>query len=179
EEDLKVREDLTAYADLLVQMPEVEVALEENHQAVDSFVEQIVNKANGNFGYLDAIGRAVDTAILQNQQDLLKEILKLSDLPNTLQDLYAFFLGKIKDAVSKTQIWNPNAGDFFIWETIWEDLYQPILGILTVAHEPLTALQIQKLSSVSEKYLNNAIERLRQFLDKPGQTHLIFTMLTG
>ncbi|MBD2234623.1 PTS sugar transporter subunit IIA [Phormidium tenue] len=174
EEDSDVEKDLTLYTRSLIETPEVNQTLIKMHQELDAFTHQAVTKANGNFGYLGAIGRAVDEAIRQNQPDLLREILKLSELPDTLQDLYAFFLGKIKDAVSKTQIWNPNTGDFFVWETVWEDLYQPILGTLTVALEPLTAPQIQKFSAVSEKYLNNAIERLRQFLDKLDNCYRLY-----
>ncbi len=174
EEDPDVEKDLTIYTRFLIETPEVSQTLIEMHQDSDAFTRQAVTKAIGNFGYLGAIGRAVDEAIHQNQQDLLREILKLSELPDTLQGLYAFFLSKIKDAVSKTQIWNPNTDDFFVWETVWEDLYQPILGTLTVTLEPLTASQIQKFSAVSEKYLNNAIERLRQFLDKLDNCYRLY-----
>jgi hypothetical protein len=172
----KVREDLSSYAGSLVKMSEVEIALKENNQAVDSFVERIVNKANGNFGYLDAIGRAVDTAILQNQQDLLKEILKLSELPDTLKDLYAFFLGKIKDVVAKEMVPVESIEGEVGFVPVWPAVYKPILGILSVAREPLTPTQIQKLGSIQAEfdYVTVALEKLRQFLDRLGNSYRFY-----
>lgn len=172
----KVREDLSSYAGSLVQISKVKVFLEENNQATDNFVKQVVDKANGNFGYLDAIGRAVDTAILQNQQDLLKDILKLSELPNKLQELYAFFLGKIKDAVGKEMVPVEVTEDEIGFVLVWSYIYKPILGILSVAREPLTPTQIQKLGLIQTEfdYVTAALERLRQFLDQLGNSYRLY-----
>jgi hypothetical protein len=172
----KVREDLSSYAASLVKMSEVATALNENIQVFDNFVEQIVNKANGNFGYLDAIGRAVDTAISNNQQDVLKEILNLSDLPDTLQELYAFFLGKIKDAVVKEMVPVKSIEGEIGFVPAWSYVYKPILGILSVAREPLTSTQIQKLGLIQAEfdYVTAALERLRQFLDQLGNAYRLY-----
>jgi hypothetical protein len=176
EENPDVKKDLMRYTRFLVEMPEVNQTLIEMHQDLDTFTRQAVTKANGNFGYLGAIGRALDEAICQNQQEVLKEILKLSELPNTLQDLYAFFLGKIKDAVTKEKVPVEDAESEIGFVPVWSAVYKPILGILSVALEPLTPTQIQKLGLIQAEfdYITRAIEKLRQFLDQSGNCYRLY-----
>jgi hypothetical protein len=176
EEDPDVIQDLTRYTRFLIEMPEVNEALTEVHQDSDEFIHQATTKANGNFGYLGAIGRAIDEAIRQNQQELLREILQLSELPDTLQDLYAFFLSKIKDAVNKEKVPVEDAEGEIGFLPVWSAVYKPILGILSVALEPLTPTQIQKLGSIQTEfdYVTGAIERLQQFLDQLGNCYRLY-----
>jgi hypothetical protein len=169
EEDSDVEKDLTHYTRFLIETPEVKQALVEMHQELDEFTNRAVKKANGNFGYLGAIGRAVDEAIRQKQPDLLKTALDLAQLPNDLKDLYAYFLTKIKSTVDEQaiRVTNPQTGKKYLLE-VWPEIYQPILGILSVAREPLTIEQIQKFGDIPGdwQHLIAAIDRLRQFLDK-------------
>ena len=176
EEDPDVEKDLTCYTRFLIETPEVNQALIEMHQGLDQFTHQAVKKANGNFGYLGAIGRAVDEAIRQGQQELLREILRLSELPDTLQDLYAFFLGKIKDAVAKEKVPVEDAEGEIGFVPVWYAVYKPILGILSVALEPLTPTQIHKLSLIQAEfdYVTGAIEKLQQFLDQLGNCYRLY-----
>jgi hypothetical protein len=176
EEDPDVEKDLTRYTRFLIETPEVNQALVEMHQDSDAFTHQAITKANGNFGYLGAIGRAVDETIRQNQPDLLREILKLSELPDTLQDLYAFFLSKIKDAVAREKVPVEDAEGEIGFVPVWSVVYKPILGILSVAIEPLTPTQIQKLGLIQAEfdYVTGAIERLRQFLDQVGNCYRLY-----
>jgi RNA binding exosome subunit len=148
----------------------------EMHQDLAEFTHQAITKANGNFGYLGAIGRAVDETIRQNQQELLREILKLSELPDTLQYLYAFFLSKIKDAVAKEKVPVEDAEGEIGFVPVWSAVYKPILGILSVALEPLTPTQIQKLGLIQAEfdYVTGAIERLQQFLDQLGNCYRLY-----
>jgi hypothetical protein len=169
EEHPEVEKDLTLYTHFLIQTPEVNQTLLEMHQDSDEFIHQATTKANGNFGYLGAIGRAVDEAIRQEQPDLLKSALDLAQLPNDLQDLYAYFLAKIKRTVDEQaiRVTDPQTGRKYSLE-VWPEIYQPILGILSVAREPLTIEQIQKFGDIPGdwQHLIGAIDRLRQFLDK-------------
>ncbi|MEP0884824.1 WD40 repeat domain-containing protein [Microcoleus sp. FACHB-SPT15] len=176
EEDPDVIQDLTLYTRFLIETPEVNQTLSEMCQDLDEFTHQAITKANGNFGYLGAIGRAVDEAIRQNQQELLREILKLSKLPDTLQDLYAFFLSKIKDAVAKEKVPVEDAEGEIGFVPVWSAVYKPILGILAVALEPLTPTQIQKLGLIQAEfdYVTGAIEKLQQFLDRVGNCYRLY-----
>jgi hypothetical protein len=176
EEDPDVEKDLTCYTRFLIETPEVNQALIEMDQGLDQFTHQAVKKANGNFGYLGAIGRAVDEAIRKDQQELLREILKLSELPDTLQDLYAFFLSKIKDAVAKEKVPVEDAEGEIGFVPVWSAVYKPILGILSVALEPLTPTQIYKLSLIQAEfdYVTGAIEKLQQFLDQLGNSYRLY-----
>lgn len=176
EEDPKVRGDLIAYAGLLVQVPEVKALLEANNQAVDKFVQQATNKANGNFGYLDAIGRAVDQAINVKQQERLQEILNFSALPDTLQDLYAFFLGRLKNTIDKEKALIEDSKGEIGLLPVWPAIYKPIIGLLAVSREPLALDHIQKLGNIQFKfdYLTRAIENLDQFLDHLGNTYRLY-----
>ncbi len=176
EEDPDVIQDLTLYTRLLIETPEVNQTLSEMCQDLDEFTHQAITKANGNFGYLGAIGRAVDEAIRQNQQELLREILKLSELPDTLQDLYAFFLSKIKDAVAKETVRVEDAEGKIGFVPVWPAVYKPILGILSVALEPLTPTQIQRLGFIQAEfdYVTGAIEKLQQFLDQLGNCYRLY-----
>ena len=176
EEDPDVIQDLTLYTRFLIETPQVNQTLSEMCQDLDEFTHQAITKANGNFGYLGAIGRAVDEAIRQNQQELLREILKLSELPDTLQDLYAFFLSKIKDAVAKEKVPVEDAEGEIGFVPVWSAVYKPILGILSVALEPLTPTQIQKLGLIQAEfdYVTGAIEKLQQFLDQLGNCYRLY-----
>jgi hypothetical protein len=176
EDDVNVEKDLSKYTYLLVEkQEEVKATLAKINQDVDTFVTQAVKRANGNFGYLDAIGRAIDQAI--GQPKLLEEYLNLSQLPENLQDLYAFFLTKIKSAVDEQaiRVTDPQTGKKYFLE-VWSEIYQPILGILSVAFEPLTLEQIQRFGDVPGdwQHLVSAVNRLRQFLDKVENCYRLY-----
>ncbi|OYD91165.1 hypothetical protein CDG76_28355 [Nostoc sp. 'Peltigera membranacea cyanobiont' 210A] len=176
EEDPDVIQDLTRYTRFLIETPEVNQILIEMCQDLDEFTHQAVTKASGNFGYLGAIGRAVDKAIRQNQEELLRDILKLSELPDTLQYLYAFFLNKIKDTVAKEKVSVEDAEGEIGYIPVWSAVYKPILGILSVSLEPLTPHQIQKLGLIQAEfdYITAAIEKLQQFLDQVGNCYRLY-----
>lgn len=177
EEDPDVEKDLTRYTRFLIETPEVNQALIEMHQNLDGFTNQAVKKANGNFGYLGAIGRAVDEAVRQEDPNFLKTALSLSQLPNDLQNLYAFFLEKVKNAVDEQaiRVIDPKTGKKYFLE-VWTEIYQPILSLLCVAREPLTLKQIQKLGDIPGdwQHLIAAINRLRQFLDKVEDCYRLY-----
>jgi hypothetical protein len=174
--DKNVSNDLICYTRFLTETPEVNQTLSEMDQNLDKFTEQAVSKANGNFGYLGAIGRAIDAAICQEQQEVLREILKLSELPDTLQELYAFFLGKIENTVTEDKVRVEDAEGEIHFVPVWTDVYKRILGILSVSLEPLTPTQIQKLGSIQAEFddVTRAIEKLQQFLEQVENCYRLY-----
>lgn len=174
--DLNVTQDSTCYTKKLIETPEVKQTLIEMNQNLDEFTYQLIDKANGNLGYLGAIGRAIDEAICQQQQVKLREILELSELPGNLQDLYALFLSRIKDTVAKENVPVKDAEGKIGYKSIWLSVYKPILGILSVALEPLTPYQIQKLGLIQAEldYVMGAIEKLKQFLDRFENSYRLY-----
>ncbi len=168
EDNPEVAKDLSKGVHLLIEtQPKVQQTLANINSNVDVFTTQVVEKANGNFGYLDAIGRAVVQAIKKGKDEFIQEILSLSQLPGSLQELYAFFLTKIKTDVNKNGIAIADGKGEVRIMPAWPSVYKPILGVLSVSREPLTLDQIQELGAikVERDYLIGAIENLRQFLN--------------
>jgi hypothetical protein len=56
-----VREDLASYAQQLMTM--IPAGITGNHDSVPTYVVELVNRADGNFAYLAAFARAVDSAV--------------------------------------------------------------------------------------------------------------------
>jgi hypothetical protein len=176
-DDPSVKDDLSTYTRSLVEINNVQVALKTINQESETFVRQAVEQANGNFGYMDAIGRAIDQVIVEKDEQYLIELLNLSSLPKTLEGLYGFFLTRINSIVNKNKIKikDPQTREIH-YLAVWENVYRPILGVLSVAREPLTPEQIQKFASIPGNWGNliDAIERLCQFLDKLGDRYRLY-----
>jgi hypothetical protein len=175
-DDVDLRAELRAYTLQLTHEPQVGAALtkiegvEGLHatERVDAFLGQAVTKANGNIGYLDALGRAVDQAVALGDSVLLKQALELSLLPNSLEGLYAFFLQQIKDVAGRksVELEDPRSGERR-YLSVWPAVFQRVLGVLSVAREPLTLGQIRAIGGIDvvSEYLLEAMAYLRQFLD--------------
>jgi len=147
-EDPLVIEDLHRFASKLVQQGSVSSYLQRKKIPVPDFIQAVVKKSDGNIGYLDAIGRAVDES---RDDPVLDQVLDLTNLPSTIQDLYAVFLLRIKKSVRDD----------------WLKIYLPILGVLCVAREPLTQDQIFRFGTMDcfPSAMTDAVEKFRQFLD--------------
>ena len=179
-----VRSDLTKYAGKLVAIPEVKSFLTVRTQAEqsmqsaeDQFVVDAVEKAKGNLGYLDAVGRAIDQAIASNDPTLLKGLIDLRLLPDTLQDLYGHFLKLLRQSVGERSLIVEDPVSHQQGRVMaWINVYRPVLGVLAVAMEPLTSSQIRNLSRTlaGEDDVSEAIGRLRQFLDERGGRYTFY-----
>ena len=146
-----VHDDLARYASRFAQrMPGIDKRL----------LAEAVGKAQGNFQYLAAVFRAV--AIDGSAFDL-------RDVPSGLRELYGYFLTLVAADVADERV---EVADRGVRERLpaWEGLYQPVLGVLAVAREPLTAQQIMSFAAlqVQARWLTAALARLRQFLDEVG-----------
>jgi hypothetical protein len=174
-DDAEVRDDLKAYAQKLVKIPAVAEELNKT-KTTQQFIEQVWKKADGNLGYLDALGRAIDQAIEQNENQRLTQLLSLSELPQGLQSLYAFFLQQIKTKVKDISVEVEDAKGKIHFLKAWPAIYRRILSVLSVAREPLDILQIRLLGGISpcQDDVNDAMETLNQFLDKIGDNYRLY-----
>lgn len=173
-EDSRVRADVETYARRLASRPEVATELARLDRSADAFVVQAVTKANGNLGYLAAIERAVDAALARPggaDMTTVRALLELSELPDELEGLYAFFLRQIKSEITQSKRVVPVQGQATEeqrYHDLWPAVYEPILGVLCIAFEPLTVAQIHRLAGISATgtYVSEAVDRLAQFMDQ-------------
>src|SRR5207253_8582860 len=131
--------DLNVYAQQLLLIPAVMENLAKAGLQKTEFMSKVISKADGNIGYLEAIGRALDHAQNQNDQRQLLALLQLDELPHSLETLYAFFLHQVKEKFinQSVEVEDPDTGEITRAST-WPTIYHPILGVLSVAREPLT-----------------------------------------
>jgi len=127
--------------------------------------------------YLDAVGRAIDQALANNDQALLVGLLELRQLPDTLQDLYGHFLKLLRQSVGDQSVVveDPVSHKQGLVKA-WANVYRPVLGVLAVAMEPLTPAQIWRLGHILAEVddVSEAIGRLRQFLHEQGGRYTFY-----
>ena len=169
----QVQTDLHCYAEKFISQEPVKVVLTKQQIAAEEFTVKIVTKADGNFQYMAAFFRAIEQAQAEGKQEQLNRLLKLAELPAGLQELYAFFLTLIWDSVQEDKV---EVVDTYDEQPAWEWLYQPILGILSIAREPLKATQIANLGriKVENRWLQTALGRLGQFLDQVSDRYRLY-----
>ncbi|HBY96352.1 MAG TPA: hypothetical protein DEP84_20825, partial [Chloroflexi bacterium] len=164
-----VQADLRRYALTFISKEVVGRALAGRRIAPGELVAQAVTKAEGNFQYLAALFRGIEQAVSAGEQEHLSQLLQLQDIPAGLGELYAFFLELIKRSIAGQAVEVPGPTPFEIASLpAWEGLYQPLLGVLAVAREPLARSQMRGFAGVQveERWLSGAIDRLGQFLDR-------------
>lgn len=173
----RITADLTAYARKLAAEPAVQAFLTSSKRTKEQIVADAVDKSGGNLGYLDALGRAVDQASARGDQKLLAALLELKQLPDSLPRLYGHFLNLIWQGVAEQSV--------IVKEPVtrkqhfvdaWPAVYEPILGVLSVAREPLDENQIRWLGGIAAEktYVSAAISRLLQFLDHKGTRYRLY-----
>jgi WD40 repeat protein len=166
----RVANDLSSYALGFASEPAVAAALEGEQVAGRDFVQAAVERADGNFQYLAALVRGIDNALDGPQEDVGR-LLRLADVPAGLRELYAFFLSLVRDAVGDERV---GAGGDRV--PAWEGLYQPVLGVLAVAFEPLTVAQVGFFAAIDagDRWVRGAIGRLSQFLDRTDGRYRLY-----
>ena len=164
----QIDKDLEAYADRLASDDAVKIHLDALPGGAAGFKQQAVTKADSNIGYLDALARAIDQALVRQDDKTLAELLAVKSLPDDMKALYAFFLHQIKQSLARQPIEmvDPETGETHA-EAVWPAVHSPMLAVLTVAREPVTLEQIQYLGSITVGWadLNAAKDGLLQFLD--------------
>ncbi len=168
-----VQADVQAYAAALAEQPPVATALAAlGAEQKWNFVRRSVQKADGNLGYLDALGRTIDAALEAGDQEMLARALNLEEVPDTLNGIHAFFLQQIQARVQNEsiEVVDANTGESHYLKA-WPAVYRRILGVLSVARQPLSMAQVRRLGGIpaDEAYVSDALGALRQILNPtPG-----------
>ena len=178
EEDPRVEDDVTHFVNNLVNEPTLKKILYDVEGGTEGFAWKAATKASGNIGYVDALARGIDRAVVEVKSNdsevaargrhVLETLIKVEELPAHLYGLYRLFLRQIKASVERVRIEMIDRESAEIYEKpAWPAVFMPILSILAVAEEPIDAALIFRLSGIrAESYwLQDAIDRLQQFLE--------------
>jgi tetratricopeptide (TPR) repeat protein len=166
-----VRRDVREYAIALAGDEGLGPLLVRQGSTPEDFAGRAAAKSRGNFQYLAALFRGITQAAEANQQEQLARLLRLTELPDDLVKLYAFFMSLIREQVAAERIEVPGSGPFdTAYASAWEGIYRPVLGVLAVALEPLTFRQIKNFAGIvaEDRWVQAALERLRQFMERPN-----------
>jgi WD40 repeat protein len=168
-----VKDDINRYLTTCLERQTVSRMLSERGIVKDSYRARLLERAEGNFQYAATFIRALEQAaadVLDRQDpSALESLLDLDLVPSRLAQLYGFFLTMIKHSVDRSLVEIvDDVGRPIGWAPAWQALYEPVLGVLTVAQEPLTAAQVSEFAGlrVTESWLGEALSRLRQFLER-------------
>jgi len=181
-DDPDVQADTEIYAHALLNPVEISTALLNAGRSPDAFVVELVAKADGNIGYLAALGRAFDQALASTErQSLLKGLLGLERLPDDLAGLFAFFLHSIQNCPGRKDVKVSDSTGRAGLVQAWAETYHPILAVLAVAVEPLTLDQIHALTGklADRTQVAQTLEWLDQFLDRVGNTYRLYHNTLG
>ncbi|MFF0513255.1 hypothetical protein [Streptomyces sp. NPDC004250] len=157
----QVLDDLRRYADRVLETPAV-VAMERTRgRLVGRTKHHAVRGAAGNFLYLATYARALNAAAVEGNDGLTDRLLAFSDIPGNLVGLYGFFLELVREDIAAWPRSRAGASDD------WETRALPLIGVLTVAREPLTEKQLGTLSgtSLDEALVRQVLGSLRWLLD--------------
>ncbi|MEY9893533.1 hypothetical protein ABIA35_004464 [Catenulispora sp. MAP12-49] len=181
--DRQVTDDLISYAEKTLTTAEVAGEAHARGLFPDQFLRQAARRADGNFLYLASYVRALRGAIQAGDASLVDQLFTLEDVPQTLAGIYGFFveLARVEiDRLGLLDIQDPiGAADRFT--SAWEGVGQPILGVLTVAREPLTEDQLLRLieARVWPRSVRNVLARLRWLLYWRGERVALFHASVG
>lgn len=186
-ESPQVASDLRRFMEGFVNEKSIQATLAQYGIEAAAFKEGAVVKADGNFQYVVALTRAivqelaetdlVEDDLAKSARAALRRLLLLHDVPRGLSELYHFFLSRIRLSVAGQEI--TVAGVVASQDRqirLWEDVYQPILGLLSVAREPLSVGQLASYGGVEAegRWLQSVLLRLRQFLDQHGNSYRLY-----
>ena len=173
--DKRLRNDLVTYATQLLTAPALVCGANKSREDPGKLVSALVNTADGNIGYLDAIGRAVDAP--SQSRDDLSALLAQERLPAGLAGLYAFFLHRLRASVAhrSVRVEDPESGRPLLAE-LWPEVYCPILETLAVAPEALDPETLVALSGTlaGRTAVLDALSRMSQFLEPVGNGYRLY-----
>ncbi|MFE9750462.1 AAA family ATPase [Saccharothrix saharensis] len=167
----QVVEDLVGYAERALGTPAVTRAAVAAGRDPEQVRRDAVGKAAGNFLYLATYARALDDAVAAgDDHELVTALLASADLPPGLGGLYAFFVATLHADLARLgmlEVRDPT-GAADTLTPAWEGVGQPILGLLTVAREPLTVEELTALAGIRvwPRAVRNVLARLRWLLDE-------------
>jgi hypothetical protein len=141
-----VRRDLLAYTErLLAELPPLPRGL----------ANQVVDRAQGSFLYLVLWGRALRRAVTAGDATQLAALTDLVTLPDGLDGIYEYFLVVLRDTTQH------RAGLH-----IWNNVYRPVLGVLSVAQAPVSVSTLLDLTDLhaSAALVKQVVADLSQLL---------------
>jgi hypothetical protein len=166
----QVADDLAKYADRVLGIEAITRAAREAGHDPERVRRDAVGKAAGNFLYLATYARALADAVSARHDDeLVSRLLASADLPPGLGGLYAFFVAIAHSelvGLGMLDIRVP-VGDADRWVPAWEGVGQRVLGVLTVAREPLTVEELMAFGGIRvwPREVDNVLARLRWLLE--------------
>jgi len=138
------QDDIRQYIENRVGKEKMQARLQLAEVEPETFVNRLTELSTGNFLY---------TKILLNDIEAGRQTLDdLSALPQSLDEIYHGFLKR-----------------FTVTE--WEERYQPILGVLAVAQEPITEVQLAHFTGIGQGKIRQNLGVVRQFLDISDDGH--------
>jgi hypothetical protein len=161
-------QDVEAFVTTFVEEVRTSIQPYAHPTEMERFSREAVAKADGNIGYLDALARGIDQALEQDDEHTVRALLALSNLPDDIQKIYAFFLHQIMQRVvnERIEIEDPETWKVH-YEAVWPAVHRRMLSVLAVAREPIGLETIQRLGGISVDwiYLAAAVKDLSPFLD--------------
>jgi hypothetical protein len=172
--DERVRADLVMYARQQLRGPDVERIVRARGMLLDQFHREVVARAAGNFLYLVSVARALRGATADGDDELASELLNLDGFPPGVEGLYAKFvtMARLDLRASGVSGKSQAPGN----TTDWENLGQPLLGILTVARTPLHLEQLSAFAGVPNERedIERVLGTLRWLLGQRGSRLSLF-----
>jgi hypothetical protein len=160
-----VQRDLRFYLQLFLATQDVKNVVAAN--GLNDLVERVIAKSDGNFQYLVTWCRGLKLAIESLDRKRIDNVLLVDEIPEGLDQLYAFFLRLLRSTVGNRNIRvvDPASGDG-IYVSAWQTVYRPILSVLAVARAALSVIHIQRLcgNCVDLSLISDAVAELSQFL---------------
>jgi hypothetical protein len=162
----QVADDLLAYARHVLPAGLITAAARDEGLAADEFRREAVSRASGNFLYLSAYARALGDATSREDESLRARLLDLAGFPQGLAGLYRFFAEAVRADLDRFDVAAREAGPAGTKIPAWEGVGRPILGLLTVAREPLAAEDLIALGGIRAwpSEVDGILERMRWLL---------------
>ncbi len=184
EDDPRVTDDVRHFVGALAEEPAVANALRATGVDPKVFIGTVSDKARGNLGYVGALARGIDVSISQRDAASIEALVTQKELPAELEGLYAFFLHNIKASPSvareRIELTDPETGETYD-KPVWPAFYDRVLGVLAVAMEPVDLDLLLRLGGISTEraWADDALERLRQFLDVVDGRYRLYHATVG
>jgi hypothetical protein len=152
--DTENRADLRRYANGFVAGGALAPALAAAGIDGSAFVPALLAKAAGNFLYLRSVLDGIQKAQRDpGRRELLGRLLRVEELPDDLDALYAYFLAAIVE-------WT----ELEFGKGAWRRYLRPLLGALAVAAEPVSDEQLVDFAGLELADIRDLLRELRQFI---------------
>jgi hypothetical protein len=149
------RADLQIYVEANLAHGRLDLALARQNRTWDGFVQDLLDRAAGNFLLLRSYLASMGDALAQpDKEHRLDALVRGQDLPKGLDALYNRLLASTVDSVKRG----------FAGDACWRRYLRPLLGTLAVAREPLSEEQLMAFTDLDRWDFGYLLSALRQFL---------------